>query len=164
MGWIVFTPGSAPDFKLVPIGSQLPDRPSPNHKNGLRFMVKLSKECGGDKPIREIAGTSKAFLSGVEAVYTQYLAQKANNPGKLPVLVLEKTTPVKTGSGAQSSTNYHPVFKIAAWAPRGDLAFESKAATPSPAQQVLAATVTAPSTGSTRASAPQQETADSDFG
>ena len=90
-------------------------------------MLKLSKECGGDKPIREIAGNSKAFLSGVEAVYTQYLAEKAKNPGKLPVLTVEKITPVKTGSGARSSTNYHPQFKISGWAPRGDLVFVPKA-------------------------------------
>ena len=162
VGWIIFTPGAAPDFKLVPIGTQLPDRPSPNHKNGLRFMLKLSKECGGDKPIREIAGTSKAFLSGIEAVYTTYLAEKAKNPGKLPVLTVDKITPVKTGSGAQSSTNYHPQFKISGWAPRGDLVFEAKGVVPSQASQVLAAT--APSTGSTRAPAPVAETVDSDFG
>ena len=164
VGWIVFTPGQAPDFKLVPIGNQLPDRPSPNHKNGLRFMLKLSKECGGDKPIREIAGTSKAFLSGVEAVYTQYLADKGKYLGKLPVLIVDKITPVKTGSGAQSSTNYHPQFKISGWAPRGDLVFEPKGVTPSVASQTLAATATAPSTGSTRAAAPVAEVADSDFG
>jgi len=164
VGWIVFQPGAAPDFKLVPIGYQLPERPSPNHKNGLRFMLKLSKECGGDKPIREIAGTSKAFLSGVEAVYTQYLAQKGNNPGKLPVIALEKTTPVKTGSGAQSSTNYHPVFKISDWKPRGDLVFQPKAVERSTASQVLASTLVAPATGSTRAAAPVAESVDSDFG
>ena len=159
VGWIVFTPGSAPDFRLVPIGTQLPDRPSPNHKNGLRFMLKLSKECGGDKPIREIAGTSKAFLSGIEAVYTAYLAEKGKNPGKLPVLTVDKITPVKTGTGAQSSTNYHPTFKISGWAERKDLVFapKSTAAQASPA--------TAPSTGSTRAQAPApSDMVDSDFG
>ena len=124
-------------------------------------MLKLSKECGGDKPIREIAGTSKAFLSGVEAVYTRYLAEKAKNPGKLPVLTVEKITPVKTGSGAQSSTNYHPQFAISGWAPRGDLVFEPKGG----AAPAVAAPATAPSTGSTRASAPAPaEMADSDFG
>src|SRR5206468_7502697 len=34
VGWIYFPPGLAPDFKLVPIGTQLPDRPSALHKNG----------------------------------------------------------------------------------------------------------------------------------
>src|SRR5215207_197446 len=65
-GWIDFATGGAPDFRLVPMGTALPGRPSDKHKNGIRFMLKLSKESGGEKPIREIAGTSKAFLSGVE--------------------------------------------------------------------------------------------------
>jgi hypothetical protein len=68
-----------------------------------------------------MAGTSKAFLSGVEAVYSQYLAEKDNHPGKLPVIVLEKTTPVRSGTGEHSSTNYQPTFKIVGWAPRVDL-------------------------------------------
>jgi hypothetical protein len=41
--------------------------------------------------------------------------------------MLEKTVPIKTGSGEKSSTNYHPVFAIAGWVPRGDLAPQPKA-------------------------------------
>jgi hypothetical protein len=119
-GWILFAPGTQPDFKVVPIGNELPVRPSDKHRNGVRFNLKLAKDCGGGKPNREIAGTSKAFLSGVEAIFTQYLAEKDKYPGKLPVIVLEKTTPVKTEAGDRSSTNYHPTFKIVGWAPRGD--------------------------------------------
>jgi len=120
-GYVLFAPGIAPDFKLVRIGNEFPDRPSEKHKHGVRLMIKLAKDCGGDKPIREMAGTSKAFLSGIEAVYTQYLAEKDNHPGKLPVTVLEKTTPIRSGTGEHSSTNYQPTFKIVGWAPRGDL-------------------------------------------
>jgi hypothetical protein len=139
------------------MGQQLPDRPSPNHKNGIRFMLKLSKECAGDKPIREVAGTSKAFLSGIEAVYTVYLAERGRYPAKLPVITLEKTTPVKTGSGERSSTNYHPTFGISGWAPRGDLVFVAKGTSAAPAARAaaVAAPATAPATGSTRAEAPK---------
>jgi len=161
VGYIRFVAGQAPDFQLVPIGSQMPVKPSPQHANGVRFMLKLSKECGGDRPVREIAGTSNAFRGAIEAVYTAYLAQKGNNPGKLPVLVVDKITPVKSGPGSQS-TNYHPVFRISDWKERNDLVFVPKAVEPSQASQVLAATATAPSTGSTRASAPVAETADAD--
>ena len=167
VGWLAFTPGAAPSFVLVPIGSQLPPQPSENHKNGLRFMLRLSKECGGEQPVREIAGNSKAFLSGVEAVYTQYLAEKAKNPGKLPVLTVEKITPVKTGSGARTSTNYHPQFKISGWAPRGDLVFVPKAVSQERTGSVAPSGngSTAPATGSTRAEAPKTaESVDSDFG
>jgi hypothetical protein len=146
------------------MGNTFPAKPSERHKNGLRFMMKLAKDCGGAKPIREIAGTSKAFLSGIESAYLAYKAEKDANPGKLPVLVLEKTTPIKSGSGDKQSTNYQPSFKISSWAPRGDLVFQPKGS-PAPAQTTPAAD-TAPTTGSTRVEAPKAaapEMAD-DFG
>ena len=145
VGWMLFVPRAAPDFKLVPYGTDLPACPSADHKNGVRVMMKMSKDCGGEKPTRELAGTSKALISGLEAVFMQYLAEKNNYPGKLPVIVLEKTTLVKTGSGDRSSTNYHPVFKIIAWAARGDLG--CVAAPPTVDNNP-------PATGSTRAEAP----------
>jgi hypothetical protein len=130
-GWIDFTPNAAPDFKLVPIGSELPDKPSAKHKNGIRSMLKLSIDCAGESPaVRELAGTSKAFLSGFEKLYEDYLEKKTTNPGKLPVVVLEKVTAIKTGSGAKTSTNFHPTFSIVGWASRGDLTFVRKAPPP----------------------------------
>ena len=158
VGPMLFAPGAAPDFHLVPIGEELPARPSPKHKNGVKLMLKLSKDCGGEKPIREIANTSKAFLSGIEAVYTQYLVEKDKHPGMLPVIVLDKTTPVKTGTGERSSTNYQPTFKIIGWAPRCDLG--DVGAPPVPPSGG------APSTGSTQVEAPKSaETVDArDFG
>ena len=162
VGWIDFAPGSAPDFKLVKMGETLPPRPSDRHKNGVRFILKLAKACAGTKPIREMAGTSKAFLSGIEAVFNAYLAGKGKNAGKLPVIVLEKTTPIKSGSGERQSTNYQPTFKIVSWAPRGDLVFEPKAG--ASAQQSMPLT-TPPATGSTKVDPPSaatRETADAD--
>jgi hypothetical protein len=124
-GWMDFPPGSAPSFVLMQLselgkGKPLPDRPSAKHKNGIRFLLKLSKACGGDKPVRELAGTSKAFLAGVEEVYNLYMAEKAKYPGMLPAISIASTTPVKSGSGAQVSTNYRPTFRIDGWAKRPD--------------------------------------------
>jgi hypothetical protein len=166
-GCIDFTPGSAPDFKMVRIGSELPERPSAKYKNGIRLMLKLSNDCAGESPaVRELAGTSKAFLAGMEALYEDYLAKKAANPGKLPVVGLEKVTPIKTGSGAKSSTNFQPTFSIVGWASRGDLTFVPRATPPTQGPQPpLANGATPPTTGSTRAQAPSQEdTTDEDFG
>lgn len=157
VGWIAFPPGSAPSFVLVPIGSQLPPRPSELHKNGIRFLMKLAKGCGGDKPIREIASVAKAFLSGVEAVYNDYTAQKAQNPGALPVITMVKSSPITTGSGQRSSTNYQPTFKIIGWAPRGDLQPQPRGQA-QPAQGSFATgNGAAPATGAQRASPPQQQ-------
>jgi hypothetical protein len=64
-GWLLFAAGVAPQFALVRIGEALPQRPNDQYKNGIRFMLKLAKECGGD--VREMAGTAKVFLAGVEA-------------------------------------------------------------------------------------------------
>jgi len=118
VGWIHFPMGGAPSFNLVPMGSQLPPRPSIDHKNGLRFMMKLDPACGGDKKIREIASSAKAFLGGVEQVYGEYLRQRDSNPGKLPVVSLVSTMPVTTGQGQKQSTNYRPTFRIEGWVNR----------------------------------------------
>lgn len=166
-GWIDFQTGGAPVFALAQVGEPLPAKPTPNAKNGVRFMLKLSKDCGGDKPIRELASSAKAFLGGVEKLYLDYQAGAKDNPGKLPIVILEDTVPVKTGSGDKSSTNYAPVFKITGWAPRGDLVFQPKngATAAAPATQQSGP----PSTGSTRVEAPKAKEPemagdDSDFG
>jgi hypothetical protein len=163
-GWLKFTPGAAPDFCLVRMGQPLPPRPSDGHRNGVRLMVKLAKEIGGDRPIREVANNALAFLSGLEALHLDWQAQKAGNEGKLPVVALESTLPITSGSGTQKSTNYQPRFKIVGWAPRGDLVFKPK--TTSPAEPSAMPSVP-PSTGSTRVDPPapkqsQKVHADSD--
>jgi len=175
VGWLKFAAGSAPSMVLVPHGSMFPPEPQPpnSHKEGARMMIKLSKECAdGQPPIRELTGNAKSMMAGIDAVMEQYLKERAQHPSMLPVLVLEKTTPLKTGTGTTSSTNYQPVFRIVDWKPRGDLVFVSKAGAALPPLNT-AAPVTAntpPSTGSTRAAPPQaapvaqapKQTADAD--
>ena len=167
VGYMEFAPGSTPSLALVPMGSELPPRPSPKHKPGVRLMIKLSKDCGGDKPIRELSGTAKAFVGGVEQAYLAYQAGNAANPGKLPVMVLKTTKLIKSGKGEKASTNYQPVFEIVGWTPRGDLTFVPKATpTNGPQPQAAQSNDTPPSTGSTRAPPPSQQQgfAADDFG
>ena len=179
-GWIDFAAGSAPSFTMITMrelgeGVPFPDRPSPNHKNGVRFLIKLAKDCADGQPaIREMAGTSKSLLSGVEALYVAYLKDRDANKGKLPAVILEKRTPVKTGTGTKSSTNYHPTFKIVGWAPRGDLVHtprNTQASAQNGAQTSAngaqtSANGAAPSTGAQRAAPPVSRDAISadDFG
>jgi hypothetical protein len=148
-GWLDFATGGAPVMELVAIGNALPPKPTPGSKNGVRLMLKLGKDIAGDKPIREIASSAKAYLAGVEALYLDYQANKAANPGKLPVVSLEDTIPIKSGSGDKQSTNYQPVFRIIAWAPRGDLEFK-----PSGSSAAASPAAAAPSTGSTQVAPP----------
>jgi hypothetical protein len=167
-GWIDFPVGSAPSFVLIKIadlkaGKQLPDRPSTKHKNGIRFLLKLNKTCGGDRPVREMAGTAKAFVSGVEEVYQEYEREKSKYPGKLPVIVLVSTEVIKSGKGQNTSTNYRPKFKIVGWATRP----EDLVHIPVTANAPATAPATAPSTGSTTVPPPAAAatvSADDDFG
>jgi hypothetical protein len=172
-GWRMFLPGVAPSIVVTTLaalekGGTLPDRPTPEHKNGIRFIMKLTKACGGDKPVREIAGMAKVFLSGVEEVYEAYLRERGAQGGKLPVIELATTTPVKSGSGTTSSTNYRPVFKITSWVPRpADLVNLRPSTAPvQPLKPTPPATgaQTVPPPNVMRTPEPQVQMADDDFG
>ena len=170
VGFINFPAGAAPEFRLVPIGSPMPENPGGKFRQGIRMMLKLGKESGGD--IREIATTAKAVLSAFDACHTACVDGVKENPGKLPVVELETTVPVTTQGRDEKgnpvkTTNYSPVFKIVSWVKRpDDLVFVPKgggnAAAPSVTVTHVSASATPPSTGSTQVSAPVSD--DDDFG
>jgi len=165
VGFINFNTGTAPDFCVVKHGDKMPAPPTGDHKPGVRFLLKLGKDCGGD--IREFASTAKACLRGVDELHTAYLAGAAANPGKLPVVVLTDTIPVTTGEGTKKSTNYIPKFEITGWAPRpADLVHVPKARYAAPAAAAPAASNAPPATGSRQVAAPPAAPAESedDFG
>lgn len=116
VGWLLFAAGVAPQLTLVKLGQPLPQRPSDQHKQGFRMMMKLGKSSGGD--VREIAATSKAVLGAVDDLHTAYEAQKAANPGKLPVVALTGSKAIVSTGKGQSSTNYAPIFEIQKWVDR----------------------------------------------
>lgn len=150
VGYSLFAAGGAPQHLLVKLGSAMPAKPigGEKWKQSVRIMIKLSKECGGD--IREITSNATAFLKGFDGLHTEYLASKSENPGKLPIIGLESTSPVTSGSGDRKSTNYRPVFYIAGWIARpSDLVHVSKISKPAATQQP-----TPPTTGSTKVDAP----------
>ena len=66
-GWIDMQPGQAPSMVLVQRAADMlfPPCPSDNHKQGIRFLLKLANDCGGGQPpVREVSANSGAFLSG----------------------------------------------------------------------------------------------------
>jgi len=161
VGPINFNTGTAPDFHVVRLGETIPTPPSPDHKQGVRLLIQLSKELGGD--VRELASTARAFLGGVDSLHNEYLAGAKANPGKLPVVSLEDSIPITTGEGAKKSTNYSPSFKIVGWIPRpATLVWSPK----SPARPAAAAPATPPATGSQRVQNGLEEALadDDDFG
>jgi hypothetical protein len=116
VGYIHFAANSAPAYMLVKFGAEMPDKPEGKWKQGLRCMMQLDKNCGGD--IREITSNAAAFLDGFDELHTDYEVDKLKNPGKLPVVVLRSTQPITTGAGEKKSTNYSPVFEIVGWVAR----------------------------------------------
>lgn len=167
-GWLAFS-ASGPDFKLVRLGEALPAKPSENHRQGVRLRLKLASDCGGD--VRELATVARVALRGLDELHTRYEAEKANHPVvSLPIVTLAKTIPVTSGSGAQKSTNYQPVFEIVGWAPRPpDLQPKATTASaPGPANGGSKQVDAPPATGATKVAAPvsrsQPEAAASDFG
>ena len=120
-GWLYFMPGAPPSFALVPLAAleaktvEKPPQPSANHKQGVRFRLKLAKGCSGEgNQIRELAGFSNAFLNGIQPLYRQYKADRGKYPGQLPVVVLQSTMLVASGK----ASNYQPTWRIDGWAPR----------------------------------------------
>lgn len=116
IGWMLFASGVAPQWTMVPIGTPLPPRPSDQHKQGFRLKMKLSKACGGD--VREFASQARSVLGAMDGLHTAYLEGLAANPGKLPVVAMTGTTPIKTTGKGQTSTNYAPIFQIKSWVDR----------------------------------------------
>ena len=162
VGFINFATGSAPDFVVARLGDTPVANPGGDYKQGCRLLVKLGKDCGGD--LREMASNAKAFLKGIDALHTDYVAGLPANAGKLPVIALKDTVPVTTGEGAKKSTNYVPVFEIVSWVSRPEgLTYMPKARMSAPAVQP---SNQPPSTGSTKVAPPAAVTADSedDFG
>lgn len=173
VGYINFPAGAAPEFRMVRIGQTMPENPGGKFRQGVRIMLKLGKECGGD--IREIATTSKAVRNAFDTCHTAYINGLKANPGKLPIVSLDEKSPTIpiTSQGrdeegnALKTTNYAPVLVITSWVDRpADLVFVPKGGGHVEAAPAYVPPSTPPSTGAQRVSAPEETIPgfDDDFG
>ncbi len=165
VGYMNFATGGAPDFVLAKLGDPLPQRPSQDHKQGIRIMLKLGKDCGAD--VRELATVAKVGLRGLDDLHTAYEASREKQAGQLPIVVLKDTIAVTSEGQGQKSTNYQPVFEIVGWADRPkDLVFKPRArggdvnaGAAAPAAQSNGNGGSPPATGSTQVGAPAAQAA-----
>lgn len=149
VGWGLFAAGVAPSFALVKLGAAMPPRPTDQHKQMFRLLMKLGKASGGD--VREFGSQSKCVIASIDDLHTAYEAQKAANPGKLPLIALTGTKQVTSSGKGQTSTNYAPVFEITKWLDRpADLTGSEKPPAPS---EPLPKTDPAPAAGAQKQSA-----------
>lgn len=157
IGWINFNTGGAPEFRLARYADGVTiDKPAgEGFKRGARFVIKLSKECGGD--IREFASNAGAFLDGAKSLMEAYTSASKDNPGKLPVVELKDTVAKTSSGGAMKTTNYVPVWEITGWVKRPeDLVYTARSSSAPSSSNGPA------STGSTKVSAPAAD--EDDFG
>lgn len=157
IGWINFNTGGAPEYRVARYadGGAVDKPAGEGFKRGVRLVVKLSKECGGD--IRELSSNAAAFLDGAKALMDAYEKGSKDNAGKLPVVELKDSVAKTSSGGALKTTNYVPVWEITGWVKRPeDLVYTARSSSaPSNSSEGPAAT------GSTKVSAPAGE---DDFG
>jgi hypothetical protein len=121
VGWIYFS-ATGPQTALAPLGHPIPAKPAApagetasQFKAGFQVLVALHSSCtDGTEPVREFMANSQTLLTVIDALHDQYLAAAESGQGKLPVVALTSTQPVKSKHG----TNYTPVFEIVAWVDR----------------------------------------------
>jgi hypothetical protein len=137
VGWAAFRAGMAPDFRLVPLGAAMPARPEgvndkgkPLYNQCFRLMMKLGKSIGGD--VRELASSASCVISAVDELHTQYVKERGDHRGELPVVSMESTRRIP-GKGGDNS--YAPVFKIVRWVDAPADLLASTAGQPAPANE-----------------------------
>jgi len=124
VGWLSFSSG-APDFHMVKYGERLPAQPSPDHKQAFRIRI-YSKALG----LREFSHSSKTMLRAIDALHNQFLADKAANPGKVPVVEVSGLETVKVNTPQGELRFKAPKWSICQWAARPEALDGAAAAAP----------------------------------
>jgi hypothetical protein len=111
VGWMNFPKGAAPEMALKPVGEDIGSRPSEDHREGLRLIVKIIDDPAGP---REMLSTSLALWRGINELHNEYLAGVDANVGKLRVVILADTREVRS----QDNVNFEPIFEVINWVPQ----------------------------------------------
>ena len=125
-GWLLLGVGVRDWVQDDSVGKKGP-QPSPEHKRG--FMVTLyNKEIGA----AEWSSNGVGPNMGLEIMYKDCAAQRAANPGKLPVLEYKGSKAEKIGKG----TTRIPKFDLVSWVDRpAGLDAVAEESEPEPIQQ-----------------------------
>ena len=143
VGFIAFTT-SGPDFRMVQVGQPMPQQPSPDHKEGFRVRL-YNKEIG----LREMSSSSKIVRNQMNDLHDAFLAGKADNPGKLPVVEITGSDRIQIETKAQGTQTFRsPKWSISGWIERPEGMNQGASVTlEEPAQAVSAPPVSPASAG-----------------
>lgn len=113
LGWIAYKP--QPDFIVVKYGEPKPPKPdaqdqdgNPLYKDG--FRIRLGNPSTG---LREFSSTSGNVFKALGVVFGRWQAEKAANPGMMPVVEI-------TGTNRTDKGWHVPVWDIVKWVPAPD--------------------------------------------
>lgn len=121
VGYVEFS-ANGPIRAMVPYGSPLPQQPHNKDDKGKLlarpgfFLLVAGQSVGG--VVREWCSNAASLLTAVDELWQVFARAPEAATGKIPLVSILSTTPVTTGSGAQKSTNYRPLFQITGWVDR----------------------------------------------
>ena len=109
VGWLAF-PLGGPDFHMVKLGDKMPAQPTDEHKQAFRIKL-FSKSLG----LRVFSHSAKTVVRCMDALHTQYEAERAANSGKMPVVEAGKCETVKIQTPQGELRFKAPNWKIVSW-------------------------------------------------
>jgi hypothetical protein len=115
VGWIAYIKGEGINAVLKPIGEDYGDRPSEEHKEGLRLVLKMDKANGG--AVHEFISTAPGVWDEVDRAHTEYVRGAEKHPNDVPLIGVEAR---EVPGRVANSTVLVPVFKFLGWTPRPD--------------------------------------------
>jgi hypothetical protein len=113
-GWFLFPKGAAPERVLAaPDATDIGKAPSDDHREGVHVLAKIPGDAAGT---RELASTALGFYEGLDELHDQYVAERDEHPGKVPLCELVGCREKKLASGP----TWVPEFQIIDWVDRPD--------------------------------------------
>jgi hypothetical protein len=111
-GYADFT-GRVPDMEFFPLGKDIGDPPTPNHKEGIRVLLLMDTSLGG--AVRELISTGIAVYDSFDALHTEWESGlDPDHPDYLPVVECDGIREEKIGNGVSAA----PIWKIVNLVPR----------------------------------------------
>jgi len=108
-GWILIGQGHV-DMAMVKHGEPIPERPSVEHKFGFRFTLG-NKSLG----LRQFSHSALTVMEQVDKLHDQWLRDRADNPGKIPVVEITKSVAIERKGNNGPLRFKAPQFAIVDW-------------------------------------------------
>ena len=124
-GWVTFG-AQGPIRHMRPYVEEEGTIPQPQDKDGDGKLIFrpgfYTKICGNALDgVREWIGASAAVMNAMEELYQACIRTPEMAKGQIPIVIIARTTAIKSGMGARSSTNYGPVFEVAGFTDRPNI-------------------------------------------